>query len=107
MSSKCIQPPDGDALDGTCRGSAEPLAGGGSPRTGHNKPEYIPIPAAESLDPGELVWMWSIFEERWVPLTVLCEVNCLLPTWKMYELQLVETGRILRKAHRQLRRIRI
>ena len=102
-----VQPPDGDALDGTCRGSVEPLVEGGSPRTGHNKPEYISIPPAENLEPGELVWMWSVITERWIPLTVLCEVKGLLPKWKMYELQRVETGHILRQSHGQLRRLRI
>ena len=100
-------PPDGDALHGTCRGSVEPLAGGGSPRTGHNKPEYISIPPAETLEPGELAWMWSVIDERWVPLTVLCEVKGLLPLFcKMYELQSVERGHILRQTQRQLRRLR-
>lgn len=102
-----FQPPDCDALHGTCRGSVEPLAGSGSPRTGHNKQDYISIPPAETLEPGELVWMWSVFKEAWVPLTVLCQVKGLLPKSKMYELQMLESGYILRQSHQQLRRLRI
>ena len=65
----CSQPPDCDALHGTCRGSVEPLPEGGSPRT-KTKPtfrEQLRQPQDQwELKAGDLVFSWSVIEERYV-----------------------------------------
>lgn len=68
MSSNPIQPPDGDALDGTCRGSVEPLASGGSPRSSYQPFEDLRQPwKPEDLRQGDLVFAWNIIDAAYIP----------------------------------------
>ena len=68
------EPPDCDALHGTCRGSVEPQSEGGSPRT-----EPIITPEGDLVQAtikehqqGDLVFAWSIREERYLPFQFEC-----------------------------------
>ena len=65
----CDQPPDCDALHGTCRGSVEPLPESGSPRT---KPTFSleqDLIQCIGWKPkqGDLVFSWNVFEGEYVP----------------------------------------
>ena len=65
----CNQPPDCDALHGTCRGSVEPLPESGSPRTKPTITSEQHLFQCIGWKPkqGDLVFSWSIFEEEYVP----------------------------------------
>lgn len=70
----CDKPPSSDALHGTCRGSVEPLSEGGSPRT---KPIItsggdLVQPTIDLHQQGDLVFAWSIREEKYIPFQFEC-----------------------------------
>lgn len=66
-SKNGLQPPDCDALHGTCRGSVEPYSEGGSPRTKQTFREQLHRPEDRwQLKSGDLVFAWSVIEERYV-----------------------------------------
>ena len=63
------KPPSGDALHGTCHGSAESEKPGGPPEPSSTpiRKSLVQCNAKDGPLPkvGGIVWMWHIWEEKW------------------------------------------